>query len=256
MSETADRDAAPAVIDLGGGVVMTAAQDALAAALAAAQGAVRSAERNARNPHLRNKYADLESVIAAVRGPFERAGLSVTMHPISDGGAAGVRYVLSHNSGQWRSGVLMHQTGGKGLNPAQQDGVCISYARRYCLMSIAQVSAGDDVDGATSARDDSRPRPPAQTAAPAPPPAPPKMVDTKAPAWRVFQAGLSRQSLSYDQVATWCERNGRPRPSKMTQPQWLSLIGWIRDGGAARIRAAVPEAEPVPESADTAGGDS
>ena len=258
MSETADRDAAPAIVDLGGGVVMTAAQDALAAALAAAQGAVRSAEKNAKNTHLRSKYADLESVICAVRPAFESAGLAVSMHPIADGGAAGVRYVLSHSSGQWRSGVLMHRTGGKGLSPAQQDGVCISYARRYCLMSLAQCSAGDDVDGHAPGND-ARGRP-EHTTAPAPPPRPPVMVDTKSGQWKIFQASLSKRSLTYEQVAAWCEAQGRPRPSRMTERQFLNLVGWIAKGGDARIRAAMPEAETPPADTDTdtdtAGGES
>ena len=224
------------VIDLGGGVVMTAAQGELATALAAAQGQVRSAERNARNPHLRNRYADLESVIRAVRSAFADHGLSVSMHPIADGRAAGVRYVLSHASGQWRSGVLLHETSGKGLNAAQRDGVCISYARRYCLMSLAAISAGDDVDGSTA-----HAAAPASSgrAYPAPPSAaaPPPPVDTKGTAWRGWQAGLKDHALDYTTVAAWCEGFGKPRPSAMDVAQWDRLRAWIDDGGAARIRA-------------------
>ena len=119
----------PGVIDLGHGLQMTAAQDALSAALAAAQGAVRSAEKNARNPHLRNQYADLESVIQAAREAMTANGLSLAAHPVTVDGWAGIVYVLAHASGQWRRGELLHKTGqNRGLQPAQTDGVCISYA--------------------------------------------------------------------------------------------------------------------------------
>ena len=46
-------------------------------ALAAAQGKLRKAVKDSTNPHFRSRYADLESVIEAMREPFASEGLSV-----------------------------------------------------------------------------------------------------------------------------------------------------------------------------------
>ncbi|MGA0355641.1 MAG: ERF family protein, partial [Ilumatobacteraceae bacterium] len=143
-----DETTPPGVITVGG-LTMTTAQDQIAAALAKAQARVRKARKNARNPHLRNEYADLESVIDATRGALAENGLALVQAPQVVEGAAGVRWTLVHASGQWMSGELMHATGGaKGLRPAQADGVSISYARRYTLASLLGVAVGDDSDGA------------------------------------------------------------------------------------------------------------
>lgn len=228
------------VLDLGHGVQMTVGQDALSAALAAAQGQVRSAEKNARNPHLRNRYAGLESVIQAAREAMTANGLSLTMHPIGRDGWAGVVYVLAHSSGQWRRGELLHSIGqSKGLQPAQADGVCISYARRYVLMSLMQIAAGDDTDGAVETSDRSsgrreqpRERPPAPPRQPAPPPQdrpqgrPDDMepVDTRSQEWRAFQARLRPiGERGYDALKAWLAERGRVKPSDMTRGQLRAL---------------------------------
>ena len=139
-------------IDLGHGLIMTLAQDQISDALSKAQAAVRVAEKNDRNPHLRNQFANLESVIAAGREAMAANGLSLTCHPVSSDGRAGVVYVLAHASGQWRRGELLHRVAAnKGLNPAQADGVCVTYARRYCVQSLLAIPTGPSASSAASA---------------------------------------------------------------------------------------------------------
>ncbi len=89
-----DETTPPGVITVGG-LTMTTAQDQIGAALAKAQARVRKARKNARNPHLRNEYADLESVIDATRGALAENGLALVQAPQVVEGAAGVCSTLS-----------------------------------------------------------------------------------------------------------------------------------------------------------------
>jgi len=121
----------------------------LFSAMSKAQAAIRKAKRNKRNVHLKNEYADLESVLDAVRPMLSKHGLAVIQQPICTEGHAGVVTWVGHTSGEWMSHELVLPMGGRGSNLTQQAGAAISYARRYALSSIFAVAVGDDVDGAT-----------------------------------------------------------------------------------------------------------
>lgn len=146
----------------------------LAKALVGAQMAMPSAVKDAKNPHLRNTYADLGSVRAAVLPVFLAHGIAVTQGAaIGEAGHVAVVTQFTHVSGQWmRSRVEVPYQEQKGTNIAQAYGSALSYARRYALSALACVVAEDD-DGTTAAP----PRipvavpwqPPAEPAAPAPP---------------------------------------------------------------------------------------
>ena len=136
-------------------------QGELGAALSKAQAAIRSAEKDRQNPHLRNRYATLESVIGATRPHLGANGLSLTCAPVAEDGRAGVAWTLRHASGQWESGVLLMPLGqSRGITPAQALGSVVTYAHRYVRMHLLGCAAGDDVDGedvATKTRRDARP---------------------------------------------------------------------------------------------------
>ena len=116
-------------------------QDQLAEALNAAQKSMGSALKDADNPFFKSKYADLGSVVRAIKDPFADNGLSYTQFPICDGESAGVITVLMHKSGQWmRSSYAIPLV----KRDAQAVGSCITYARRYALQAIAGIPADDD----------------------------------------------------------------------------------------------------------------
>lgn len=121
----------------------------LFSAMSKAQAAIKKAKRNKKNIHLKNEYADLESVLDAVRPMLSKHGLAVVQQPICTDGHAGVITWVGHASGEWMSHELVLPMGGRGSNLTQQAGAAISYARRYALSSIFAVAVGDDVDGAT-----------------------------------------------------------------------------------------------------------
>lgn len=137
----------------------------LALALSKAQGEMPAAQMNATNPFLKNKYADLGSVIETAKPVLAKYGLSVVQLPIGDGGKIGVETILMHESGEWVSNELTLEVADeKGKSAAQVAGSIISYLRRYSLSAALGIYADEDTDG-------NKPQPKQE---PAPRPAQPK----------------------------------------------------------------------------------
>lgn len=115
-------------------------------ALVTAQLAMKAAVKDAKNPHLKNRYADLSSVREAVLPVFLAQGIAVTQGAaIGQAGYVAVVTQFSHVSGQWmRSRVEVPYQESKGMNIAQAYGSALSYARRYALSAMACVIAEDD----------------------------------------------------------------------------------------------------------------
>jgi hypothetical protein len=153
--------------------------DVLAKALSKAQGEMGGAVKDSSNPFFKSSYADLGSVIAAIKDSFAANGLSYTQFPIRDEAGAGVETILMHESGQW---IKSSYTLPLAKFDAQSAGSCLTYARRYALQAIAGIPAVDD-DGnqATASAPQYRP-------APAPAPAPQAPLARKPKAQKVPEA--------------------------------------------------------------------
>ena len=127
----------------------------LAAALAKAQGQMTGAKKDSDNPFFKSKYADLASVVDAIREPFAENGLAYVQAPCpTEGDRVEVETVLMHSSGQWVSSTVEVPVT---KQDAQGYGSALTYARRYGLQAIAGVAAEDD-DGNAAAK--ATPRPP------------------------------------------------------------------------------------------------
>jgi len=113
----------------------------LALALCLAQGQMGGAVKDSSNPFFKSSYADLTSVIKAIKQPFADNGLSYTQFPVSSDIGVGVATRLMHVSGQWVESEFV-------LPIVKQDpqaaGSAITYARRYALQSIAGIPTADD----------------------------------------------------------------------------------------------------------------
>jgi hypothetical protein len=114
--------------------------DQLAAALSIAQGQIEDATKSSNNDFYKSKYADLASVRAAVRQPFADNGLSVVQFPRTVPGGVEVETMLLHSSGEFMAETLFMPV----KHEPHPIGSGISYARRYALMSIANLAADDD----------------------------------------------------------------------------------------------------------------
>jgi len=131
--------------------------DALAKALSAAQGEMGGAVKDANNPFFKSSYADLGSVIAAIKDSFAKNGLGYTQFPVRDEAGAGVETILMHESGQW---IKSHYTLPLAKFDAQSAGSCLTYARRYALQAIAGIPAVDDDGNQANASAPAAPPPP------------------------------------------------------------------------------------------------
>lgn len=140
----------------------------LSAAMGKAFAAIEGAVKGKVNPAFRSKYADLSSVIDAIKPHLADNGLwfrQVTH--VADGGAC-VETVIHHSSGQSMSCGLLFMPATK--QDAQGYGSALTYARRYSLMAAFGVPAEDDDGNAVSGR-----HAPAQQRPAAPPPADPEV---------------------------------------------------------------------------------
>jgi hypothetical protein len=119
---------------------------ALAEALAKAQGAMKGAVKDSANPFFKSKYADLASVVEAIRVAFSSNGLSYiqTVQP-SDKDEVRVETTLLHSSGEWIACGFLSLPVSKA--DAQGYGSALTYARRYSLSAAAGVAAELDDDG-------------------------------------------------------------------------------------------------------------
>jgi len=113
----------------------------LAAALCKAQGEMGGAVKDSANPFFKSNYADLTSVIKAIKQPFADNGLSYTQFPINSEDRIGVETRLMHKSGQW---LEMDYTLPTVKKDPQAAGAAITYARRYALQSMAGIPVADD----------------------------------------------------------------------------------------------------------------
>jgi hypothetical protein len=113
----------------------------LADALSKAQGQMGGASKTADNPFLKSKYADLASVIAAIKEPLASNGLSYIQNPFTRNGSVGVATRLMHKSGQWIESSFSIPAP---KHDAQTYGALVTYCRRFTLQSVLGVPAEDD----------------------------------------------------------------------------------------------------------------
>ena len=113
----------------------------LALALCSAQGEMGGAVKGSANPFFKSSYADLTSVIKAIKEPCFKHGLSYVQLPHRDGNSIGVTTRLIHTSGQW----IEHEfTLPMVKGDPQAAGSAITYARRYALQALFGIPAVDD----------------------------------------------------------------------------------------------------------------
>lgn len=122
----------------------------LAGAMAKAQEEMPHVKMNSVNPFLKNKFADLGSVITTLKSILPKHGLSYSQMNYSEPGKIGVTTIIMHDSGEWiESSVALDMADEKGISNAQVAGKIITYLRRYSLTSAFGLFADEDTDGDT-----------------------------------------------------------------------------------------------------------
>lgn len=117
----------------------------IAAALIKAQANINHAGKDAQNPHFRNDYASLESVIDASKKTLLDNEVTVIQAP----GDGVLVTRLQHSSGQFietELKLLLSKQDMQGLGSA------ITYARRYSLAAMLNIAQVDDDGNLASAK--------------------------------------------------------------------------------------------------------
>jgi len=123
----------------------------LATALAMAQMNIKGAIKDSNNPFFKSKYADLSSVVEAIRPAFGQCGLSYIQRvEPSDRDEVRVETILLHASGEWLSCGVLNLPVSK--VDAQGYGSALTYARRYSLAAACGVAPEDDDGNAASGK--------------------------------------------------------------------------------------------------------
>jgi hypothetical protein len=117
----------------------------LAEALLAVQADTPALQKNAINPHFRNRYISLDALMEQTLPVLNKHGVVLLQHPTQVEGLPALRTKLLHAaSGEFDEDTML-------LSAAKPDpqgqGSAITYARRYSLMSILGLVADEDDDG-------------------------------------------------------------------------------------------------------------
>ena len=123
--------------------------ESLAQAMAAAFAAIEGATKSANNPHFKTKYADLTSVIEAIKPALVANNLFFTQNPRPHERGVEIETILHHAGGETFSLGSLFVPADK--NNAQGFGSALTYARRYALVTAFGVPVEDDDGNAASA---------------------------------------------------------------------------------------------------------
>jgi predicted RecA/RadA family phage recombinase len=122
----------------------------LFAALVKAQAEMGNAPKDGKNPHFKNNYATLQSVIDTVRPVLSRHGLTFTQNFCeTDMGSVAIETVIIHESGQrMGTGIFRVPTT---KQDAQGYGSALTYCKRYSLQTAFGIASEDDDGNAACA---------------------------------------------------------------------------------------------------------
>jgi hypothetical protein len=114
----------------------------IAKALVKAQLEMITPKKGSVNPFFKNKYADLNDVLAAVVPALNNNGIVLLQPLVNIDGKNFVKTVLMHESGEIFESLA--EIFCKNTNDAQAYGSGVTYARRYSLSSICGIGSEDD----------------------------------------------------------------------------------------------------------------
>lgn len=112
-----------------------------------------SLKKDARNN--RNQYVTLDNLINTVRPLLTEVGLFITQDLAGDY----LSTTIMHESGEFRTSLMpFNPMDGKGINSLQAIGGGITYAKRYALSAVLNISVDTDDDAATTGHANTRPK--------------------------------------------------------------------------------------------------
>lgn len=126
------------------------ATSSLAQSLLAFQAEGVKLQRDSINPHFKNRYIGLDSLIADVLPVLNKCGLVVLQMPTQLDGVPALTTRLVHAASGDHVEATMPLLATK--SDPQAQGAALTYARRYSLMAFLGLVADEDTDGHTPAK--------------------------------------------------------------------------------------------------------
>jgi hypothetical protein len=120
-------------------------------ALVKAQAEISAAIKDSTNPHFRSRYADLASVVAAIKPAAAKHAIGFVQTFREAEGGVTVETIIIHESGEQMFCGPLFVPATK--QDAQGYGSAITYARRYSLQTAFGVPSDDDDGNAASKPD-------------------------------------------------------------------------------------------------------
>lgn len=221
----------------------------LAPALVKAQAAMQAIGKDATNPHFKNKYASLDTIIETIRPILGEHGLALTQtaEAVADGKALVVLSTLVHLSGETLTSSAYVPLA---KQDAQGAGGALTYGRRYSLSALLCLATEEDDDGNAAVRP-----PRAQQQARAPRPAP--VAASPAPSQEIPKwLGLAKdrpmplgkhkgqilgeiETDALKQAEQWCKNQSDPNAKDLLKDiKTVLLERALGDNAVAILRAA------------------
>ena len=147
INPEADLDKLEKMLDMQDRILNRNARQAFTADLAGMQAELPLVGK-AGEGHNRAKYAKLEDINEAIRPTLQKYGFAVTFRMKQSDKSVTITAILSHRLGHSEETDLtlpLDTSGSK--NAVQAVGSTVSYAKRYALCALLNISTGDDNDG-------------------------------------------------------------------------------------------------------------
>lgn len=198
--------------------------------LVAAFAEIGGAAKDKTNPHFKSKYADLSSVVEAIKPVLARHSLAFYQRCQPSESGVLVQTLLRHAGGEEVDMGMLFVPANK--NDAQGFGSALTYARRYALMTAFGVPAEDD-DGNAAARPMTGEAPPEKRVPLAGP------YTSKTALWAAVRSFVSEANGAGDQGEWIALRESKETKALLAQCE-RDAPGLLRDG-----IADLPEYEPL-----------
>ena len=121
------------------------------AALAKAQSQMKTPNKDATNPHYRNRYASLKSCLKAIRPALNTNGFALVQAAGKDEQGHFIQTTFEHTSGGMFTSKFYMEPEKKGM---QGLGSAATYAKRYGLLGLAGIEPDEDADDDGNAADE------------------------------------------------------------------------------------------------------
>lgn len=191
-------------------------------ALAKAQMEMGGAAKDATNPHFRNRYPTLASVVEACR-PLAKYGIAQLQPARTDGARVTITTLFVHKSGEW---IAEDLTLTAGANTPQAVGSALTYGRRYALAAMAGIAPTDDTDDDGEAAEGRGSAPPMRQPLPT---LAPKSVQKPVPPpgftvwWDDLQALADEGKAALEAAWTKSPKDLRKHLTEHYLPQWQAV---------------------------------